>query len=242
MTWSVASAADPVPAAQHVQVTVDRAKVNLAGHTLQVVLNRPAQMIHVKVVGDAGTVLSDADLPFHGEAAGTPLTCSWTPSSDEAVARVEVIAHATSGYWAGVAITPWKAEVPHEEVTFETDSDVIRPSETPKLEASLKAIGAIAGKHADLGRVVLYIGGHTDTVGSTEHNFDLSRRRARAIGSWFKQHGVRVPVAFEGFGESAPRVVTADEVDEPRNRRVDYELAVDPPPLPASLGWHGLQR
>ncbi len=239
-----------VPAGKHVKVTVDRSKVSLPGHTLVVSLNQPAQLVHLKVIGESGAVLSDADIAFHGEAPGTPLTCSWSPSSGEAVARIEVIGHATTGYWAGVAITPWKAEVPHEEVNFETDSDVIRPSETPKLEASLKAIGAVAGKHpgsgstpdaTDLGNVVLYIVGHTDTVGTAAHNFALSQRRARSIGGWFKQHGVRVPVAYEGFGEAALRVQTADEVDEPRNRRVDYVLAAEPPPLPAAtLGWHGL--
>jgi outer membrane protein OmpA-like peptidoglycan-associated protein len=231
-----------VPAGKHVKVTVDRSTVSLPGHTLVVALNQPAQMVHLKVIGESGAVLSDADIAFHGEAAGTPLSCSWTPSSGEAVARIEVIGHATTGYWAGVAITPWKAEVPHEEVNFETDSDVIRPSETPKLEASLKAIGAMTGKRSsDLGNVVLYIVGHTDTVGTAAHNFALSQRRARSIGGWFKQHGVRVPVAYEGFGEAALRVPTADEVDEPRNRRVDYVLAAESPPLPAaSLGWHAL--
>ncbi len=242
-----AAVADPgetpgaVPAGKHVKVTVDRAKVSLPGHTLVVSLDQPVQMVHVKVIGESGTVLSDADIAFHGEAPGTPLTCTWSPSSGEVVARIEVIGHATTGYWAGVAITPWKAEVPHEEVNFETDSDVIRPSETPKLEASLKAIGVVAGKHVDLVNVTLYIVGHTDTVGTAAHNFALSQRRARSIGGWFKQHGVRVPVAYEGFGEAALRVQTADEVDEPRNRRVDYVLAAEPPPLPAAtLGWHGL--
>jgi len=230
----------PVPAGKHVKVTVDRAKVNLAGHTLEVSLSRPAEKVHLKVLGESGAVLAERDISFGGAPAGTPLTCSWTPSTSEAVARIEVIGFATDGYWAGVAITPWTAEIPHEEVSFTTDSDVIRASEVPKLEASLRAIAAVVAKHSELGGR-LYIVGHTDTVGSAEHNFDLSRRRARSIGSWFKQHGARVAVAYEGFGEAALRVRTADEVDEPRNRRVDYVVAAEPPSLPhASLAWHGL--
>ena len=36
-------------------------------------------------------------------------------------------------------------------------------------------------------------------------------------------------IAFEGFGETAPAVKTADNVDEPKNRRVDYVLSDGPP-------------
>jgi hypothetical protein len=39
-------------------------------------------------------------------------------------------------------------------------------------------------------------------------------------------------IAFEGLGERSLLVKTADEVDEPRNRRVDYILALEPPALP----------
>lgn len=48
----------------------------------------------------------------------------------------------------------------------------------------------------------------------------------------FKGHGLNIAIAFEGLGERSPLVKTADEVDEPRNRRVDYILALEPPALP----------
>ena len=71
----------------------------------------------------------------------------------------------------GVAISPWSVALAHEEVNFENDSDVIRPSEVPKLEASLgeinKILGKIQGKQPSL-----FIKGHTDTMGSAEHNLD----------------------------------------------------------------------
>jgi hypothetical protein len=230
----------PVPADKRVKVSIDRSKVNLDGHTLEVSLSQRADKVHLKVVGESGAVLAERDIAFNGAAPGTPLTCTWTPSSSETVARIEVIGHSVEGYWAGVAITPWRAEIPHEEVNFATDSDVIRPSETPKLEASRRTVATVLGKHTDLGLLTLYILGHTDTVGTPEHNFTLSQRRARAIGAWFKQHGIQVAIAYEGVGEMAPRVRTADEVDEPQNRRVDYVIAAEPPALPNTRGWHAL--
>jgi hypothetical protein len=39
------------------------------------------------------------------------------------------------------------------------------------------------------------------------------------------------PIAFEGFGETALKRLTADEVDEQANRRVDYILSVEPPTI-----------
>ncbi len=223
------------------EVTIDRSKVDLKGRQIEVKLSRAAAKVRIKVVGQSGAVLAEEEKPFGGAAAGTPLTVTWTPSSDETVARIEVYGHDTQGYWAGVAIIPWNVSIPHEEVQFETNSDVLRAPEVPKLEASLQKISEIVAKTSELGKITLFIAGHTDTVGSVEHNLALSRRRARAIAAWFKGRGLKVPVAFEGLGESAPLVKTADQTDEPRNRRVDYILSIEPPRLPSSeASWKAL--
>jgi len=70
----------------------------------------------------------------------------------------------------------------------------------------------------------LYVAGHTDTVGTSASNRKLSLARARAIATYFKSKGLRIPIAFAGFGEDVLLVKTADETDERRNRRVDYVL------------------
>jgi len=106
------------------------------------------------------------------------------------------------------------------------------------LQASLVKINAALEAHQEIARGVrLFIAGHTDRVGNDAYNYRLSQARAQAIGHWFKVHGLRVPVAYEGFGESAPAVSTADGVDEPRNRRVDYILSVDEPSI-RTTGFH----
>ena len=145
------------------------------------------------------------------------------------MARIEVFGYDTSDYYKGVAITPWSFEIPHEDVVFRSDSADIDPSEAKKLEATLALIGKELPKAKHLGNVTLFILAHTDSVGADEYNLKLSTRRALAIARWFKTHGVGLSMAYDGKGERLLKVKTADEVDEPRNRRVDYMLGIEPP-------------
>lgn len=64
--------------------------------------------------------------------------------------------------------------------------------------------------------------GHTDRVGPAEGNDALSKRRADAIREQLIGTGVS-PTKIEaiGRGERDPLVPTADDVDEPKNRRVE---------------------
>jgi outer membrane protein OmpA-like peptidoglycan-associated protein len=222
---------------------VDRSKVDLDGRRLEVKLNRPTCKVELKVIGESGKILAEVTKGFDGAAPGTPLSLGWTASGAEAIKRIEVWGHDTDGHFVGVAITPWNVKIDHEEVNFENDSDAIRPSEVPKLEASLKKVREVLSAHKDIGNVQLYIAGHTDTMGTPEHNLSLSRKRARAIGSWFRGHGLTIPVSYEGFGEHSLLVKTADETAEAKNRRVDYILSLEPPRMPqgpVSFGWKGI--
>ena len=229
---SAAAAAEPgrEKFGAKLQMTVDRSKVDLERHRLEVVMNRPVAKIELKVLGDNKQVLAEETFKPHQEA-GEPITIRWSQSESTEIARIELFGHDTDGNWVGVAITPWSVKIPHEEVHFETDKANILPSEVPKLKDSLARIREGIQRYKGLGQIQLFIAGHTDTVGTPAYNMDLSRRRAQSIAAWFVKNGLNVPVAFEGFGETALLVETKDEVDEPRNRRVDYILAVEPPTL-----------
>jgi outer membrane protein OmpA-like peptidoglycan-associated protein len=215
------------------EVTIDLAKVSLDEHRLELKASHDLAKVTIKVVGDSGAVIASEERDLPPLPAGRPLVLTWSPSSDEAPLRIEVFAYDVDGFYKGVAITPWSVAIPHDDVKFKTDSSNIEESEKPKLEAAFARVSDALAKHGDL-RPTLYLAGHTDTVGDAAHNLRLSRQRAQAIGRWFRQRGLRIPIAFEGFGETALLVVTGDEVDEPRNRRVDYILALDPPAFKAS--------
>jgi outer membrane protein OmpA-like peptidoglycan-associated protein len=239
LSWSAPAGA--APAAGHaapaggssLRVQVEKAKIDLKQHRLEVRMSHPAGKVKITVVGESGATLADEEHDFTGRAAGTPLLVTWAPSSDEAVATIDVHATDTQGSWVGVQISPWFVNIPHEDVNFKTDRSDIEAGEAPKLEAAWAKLNEVLAKDAAHGRqhpgITLFIAGHTDTVGGAGYNLKLSQERARSIAGWFRKRGVRLPIAYEGFGESAPAVKTADNVDEPRNRRADYVLSDDPP-------------
>jgi outer membrane protein OmpA-like peptidoglycan-associated protein len=210
------------------ELRIDPNDVDLERGQLTATLSRPAAKLSVKVLDATGAVLAELEQTFEGARAGAPLVVRWQPPSSP-VARIEVFGHDTSGYFKGIAITPWSFEVPHEDVVFDTDSATIRPDQEQKLAASLRTIDNELQRARRLGTVTLFILAHTDTVGTAAYNQALSTRRALAIARWFRAHGLKIAMAYDGMGESMPKLKTADETDEPRNRRVDYMLGVEPP-------------
>ena len=235
---AVTAGADPLPppdesspaparASAPLVLTVDKSKIDLKEHHLEIRPSNALVKLSVKVYGDSGSVLAD-DTQTVSRPSGAPYVVRWSPSSDEVVAQIDVCGYDAGGSTYTVTVTPWAVSIPHEEVTFKTGSAHIEDSETPKLEASLSRVTEALARHPDL-HGTLFIGGHTDTVGDPASNFRLSRQRALAIATWFRQHGLHSPIAYEGFGSSALLVPTADQVDEPKNRRVDYVLSVDQP-------------
>lgn len=71
----------------------------------------------------------------------------------------------------------------------------------------------------------LEIIGHTDRVGSVEKNDALSLRRATSTKALFLEMGIADHmIQISGRGEREPLIPTADEVLEPRNRRVQITV------------------
>ena len=71
----------------------------------------------------------------------------------------------------------------------------------------------------------LVVIGHTDRVGSLKDNDKLSSKRAESIRQQLVLRGIDADnIQASGRGERQPLVPTADEVAEPRNRRVEILL------------------
>jgi len=232
---SAAAAKSGAAPASALKVQVDKSKVDMKAHRLEVKMSRPAGKVKITVYGESNAVLADDEQDFTGRAGGTPLIVTWTPSSDEPVGKIAVRAYDAQGNWVGVEIAPWFVNIPHDDVNFKTDSAEIDAPEVPKVEAAFAKIEEALAKDSAAGRmhagITLYIAGHTDTVGSPTHNFKLSQDRARSIAAWFRKRGVKIPISYEGFGETSLAVKTADNIDEVKNRRADYVLSDGPPTL-----------
>jgi outer membrane protein OmpA-like peptidoglycan-associated protein len=67
--------------------------------------------------------------------------------------------------------------------------------------------------------------GHTDTVGAKLANDLLSKQRAETMRRFLLEAGIGIDrIEVAGRGEREPLVSTGDEVDEPRNRRVEINV------------------
>ncbi|MFO0574246.1 MAG: OmpA family protein [Polyangia bacterium] len=229
--------------------------LNVDQRYVEVQLSEPASKAEIEVYADDGTKVGSGHASFSSTTPDTWLRIPWrgegAPSADAVVLRLAIKVYDQRDNWASIDLYPWKVEVPHEDIRFDTASSEIPEGERAKLDESLSKINAVLDRvertlmrFAEKGiltgpppRPQLFIAGHTDTVGGDADNLALSRNRARAIAAYFRQHGFRAPASFVGCGERQPRVRTADNVDEARNRRADYTLALQPPPVLQGLSW-----
>ena len=217
-------------------VIVDKTKVELAAGRMPIQINSPDGKVELRIFGaSGGAPLIEHEQEFADRDPAIPFWLTWKPlPKGTEVGRIDLKVSDAGGAYKSFALFPWSVYIPHEEVNFATDSASITPAETPKLQASLNQIADALAKHKNLGPIKLYIAGHTDTVGAAPYNLGLSRKRAQSIAGWFRKNGLRIPIAYEGFGEFALAVATPDNTDEPRNRRVDYILSVEDPVLRAT--------
>lgn len=67
--------------------------------------------------------------------------------------------------------------------------------------------------------------GHTDRVGTQRMNDDLSLQRAERVRELLAKSGIDAgKITVSARGEREPLIPTADEVAEPRNRRVEVNV------------------
>lgn len=220
--------------------------VNLKEHSLVVNSEHDTAKIELEVYGDEGELLASTGKAFDAVKAGTPMKVEWIPKKPGDALRIRVIVHDTDTAFQSMDLYPYKLEIPHEDVEFETGKHEILPHEEPKLVAAKAEIDKGVKRfsdaiQADSGVVVrLFVMGHTDTVGSSASNRALSDRRAQAIARWFHKRGVKVQIFARGVGEDQPKVETPDETDEPRNRRVEYTIHTEQAAV-ANPGWTRIQ-
>jgi outer membrane protein OmpA-like peptidoglycan-associated protein len=97
-----------------------------------------------------------------------------------------------------------------------------------KVEISPESRAVVEELKADLktrSAPEIVIIGHTDRVGTMEYNDKLSLDRAREMRGILVDTGIPSSlITVSGRGEREPMVDTADEVHEPKNRRVEISV------------------
>ncbi|ONF94949.1 OmpA family protein [Sphingomonas jeddahensis] len=100
-------------------------------------------------------------------------------------------------------------------VFFEWDKSDITPEAASILDNAVT-------QYQSCGNAQVMLAGHADRSGAASYNVGLSQRRADAVRAYLSSKAIPDSViSTEAFGESRPRVDTADGVREVQNRRVE---------------------
>jgi outer membrane protein OmpA-like peptidoglycan-associated protein len=106
----------------------------------------------------------------------------------------------------------------HFVLNFQFDSEEL----TEESRRLLQDVRQAVKSYPDPEIVVI---GHTDTTGSRNSNVELGMRRATAVRSLLVQAGIStLSIETRSHGEAELFVRTADNVFEPRNRRVEITV------------------
>lgn len=103
-------------------------------------------------------------------------------------------------------------------VFFDWNSSDITPEAATILDS-------MASTYAGCGSAGVSLAGYADRSGTDRYNLGLSERRAQAVRQYLATRAVPdAAMTAKGFGETNPRVPTADGVRELQNRRVEVTV------------------
>lgn len=106
------------------------------------------------------------------------------------------------------------------DLTFDINRDKIERDDLEKLAV----IGTFLAKYPDTTAV---IEGHTDNVGTEEHNLKLSKERAQSVVDYLVEtkHIERSRLTAVGYGDARPIADNSTEEGKRQNRRIDAVVA-----------------
>ena len=99
-------------------------------------------------------------------------------------------------------------------VFFNYDSHKLSITEKDKLDNYISTL-----IKTDSNPIIIY--GHTDTKGSKKYNLILSEQRALSVSKYFRKKGLNNKLIIKNYGENYPLIITGDNVEEEKNRRVE---------------------
>jgi OOP family OmpA-OmpF porin len=157
-----------------------------------------------------------------GGQASVDISASADPYEAYYFVRLTDLQTDCSGQWPGADVDAVAAMGTGERISlrsavlFDFDKFDLKPEAREELERVAQKI-----QHYPSGRIV--ISGHTDNVGSTEYNQELSEKRAASVQDYFANLIGTENYRFEsrGYGESSPVDTNETEEGREQNRRVE---------------------
>jgi outer membrane protein OmpA-like peptidoglycan-associated protein len=104
-------------------------------------------------------------------------------------------------------------------ITFDSDEAAVKPQFFDTLDSVALVLN-------EFDRTLIDVYGHTDSDGTEQYNYDLSRDRAAAVARFLSSRQVN-PRRFsvEGFGEARPIASNETAAGKAQNRRVEIVIA-----------------
>jgi outer membrane protein OmpA-like peptidoglycan-associated protein len=103
-------------------------------------------------------------------------------------------------------------------IFFETDKAALLPASFPELDR-------LKGLLLQDSVLRISIEGHTDSIGSAEHNLALSKDRATAVKSYLVKAGIPASrLEVQAFGSTKPIATNSSEDGRSQNRRVQFTI------------------
>ena len=172
------------------------------------------------LTSDAGTPVGSMQIKStEGNSPGSPFTLdakSPVAMRDGDITRAAPLSAAelrNNTFKAALSAQPLPAT--HYTLYFTEGGDTLTAE-------SQVAVNAILNEIKQRPAPDLVVIGHTDRVGSTYDNDKLSSKRAESIRQQLISRGIDAEsIQAAGRGEREPLVTTADQISEPRNRRVE---------------------
>ncbi len=158
----------------------------------------------VTVKNEAASVtLNKANETVAAESADTAFSASRVATADEIQAK----------FGEALALVPPAPK--GFDIYFDSDSSNVNVASVPVVDQVLAEMRARGSRDISLN-------GHTDRTGDDAYNMRLSLERANTVRKLLLERGVPAEdMTIEYYGESKPVVPTADNVSEPKNRRVE---------------------
>jgi outer membrane protein OmpA-like peptidoglycan-associated protein len=154
-------------------------------------------------IGDQGEIVGDASI---GETPDESAVFILMPHPSVAAPSAEALAQSLKDVGA--------AEI--YDILFEFDMATIRPESEPTLVQIAKLLKSDPS-------LKLEVSGHTDNVGSAQHNLVLSDKRAKAVvNALITSYGIAADrLQSKGYGDARPVAPNDTEANRAKNRRVE---------------------
>ncbi|HKK49468.1 MAG TPA: OmpA family protein, partial [Alkalispirochaeta sp.] len=124
------------------------------------------------------------------------------------------------------AIRDISVRTDEEGVTISLDDIRFAPDSADLLESEIEKLQWVAEVLADYPERDIMVSGHTAFAGTEAARQQLSEARARTVGEWLIENGVRgrSELMYRGFGARRPVASNETEAGRRRNRRVEITI------------------